>query len=435
MSEHIQKTVFVSPDKERQYLMVPFTVGENIERIDIAYRYPRFDASEESGFSIARNGCTIDLAIGAPNGELIGASGSDRERVYVSPLGSSPGFKTREIEKGEWNIILGAYHVPEGGVTVVYHIELTHKERRLFKGDTHAHTVASDGCFTVQELADAAVAQKLDFLFVTDHNNTAQNRNLPERSDITVMPGTEWTHYKGHANFLGVMEPYVGRYYSENLIEAVSLMAQAQVSGALVTLNHPFCPLVPWEWGFDVPYDAVEVWNGIMSERNERAVIWWHAKLLKGERIAITGGSDFHRPGLFASLGLPCHCMYAPSRSKADILAAIKKGRGYISYLPEGPGVDIRAEVKDGGFASFGDAVPSGSEVEIRFFDLRVGDEIRIITDAETQTHRCPQGAMQFTTRARFLAAKFLRAEVFRSYAPGLPPMRAALTNALYFEG
>jgi hypothetical protein len=230
------------------------------------------------------------------------------------------------------------------------------------------------------------------------------------------------------------MEPYKVSYYSESLEEAVTLMAQAQESGALVTLNHPFCPLVPWEWGFNVPYDAVEVWNGVMSERNERAVIWWHAQLLKGERVAITGGSDFHRPGLFASLGLPCHCVYALSRSKADILAALKKGSGYISYLPEGPGVDIRAQVKGGGFASFGGAVPIGSEVEIRFFDLSGGDEIRIITDTETQTHRCPEGAMQFTIRARFHAAKFLRAEVFRSYAPGLPPMRALLTNALYFE-
>ena len=434
MNTLVKKTINIEPNKQRQYLTIPFEVGEGVERIDVTYRYPRYFAAMENGFTMARRGCTIDLAIEGPHGELVGSSGSDRESVFISPLKSSAGFQKREITKGVWKIIVGAYHVPQEGVAVEYDIEFTYKERRLFKGDTHTHTVASDGMLTSEALAEAAAALNLDFLFVTDHNNTAQNENLPERDDITVLPGTEWTHYKGHANFLGASQPYGGRYYCADSNEAVSLMEQAQRNGALVTLNHPFCPLVPWEWGFDVPYDAVEVWNGVMSERNERAVSWWHARLCEGAHIAATGGSDFHRTGLFASIGLPCHCVYAPSRSPKDILDALKKGSGYITFLPDGPGADFRAATPDGAFLSFGDTVKSGTEVELRFFDLRVGDEIRLITDRETKSHSCPEGAMSLRLKASFDGARFLRAEIYRSYAPGLPPMRALLTNALYFE-
>lgn len=433
MKTLIKKTVKIDPDREREYLTVPFEVGEGIERIDIAYRYPRYAEEQENGFTSVRRSCTIDLALEGPDGMLAGSSGSDRDRVFISPLASSAGFTQREIKKGVWKIIAGAYHVPEEGVAVEYEIELTHKERRLFKGDTHTHTVASDGCLTSYELAGTAAALKLDFIFVTDHNNTAQNESLEKRGDITVLPGTEWTHYKGHANFLGVKQPYGGRYYSAHLGETVSLMAQARRNGAFVTLNHPFCPLVPWEWGFDVPYDAVEVWNGVMSERNERAIGWWHAQLTQGKRIAVTGGSDFHRPGLFSDIGLPCQCVYAPSRSRIDILTALKKGSGYITYMIDGPGADMKAMLPDGSFRSFGDTAPEGTEAELSFFDLRGGDEIRVITDSQTQAHRCPENAMSLRLKCCFKDARFLRAEVYRSYAPGLPPMRALLTNALYF--
>jgi hypothetical protein len=154
---------------------------------------------------------------------------------------------------------------------------------------------------------------------------------------------------------------------------------------------------------------------------------------MQGKRIAVTGGSDFHRPGLFSGIGLPCHCVYAPSRCPRDILTALKKGSGYITYMIDGPGADMRAALPDGSFLSFGDTVPKGTNAELSFFDLRGGDEIRIITDSETQVHRCPENAIILQQKVCFMHARFLRAEVYRSYAPGLPPMRALLTNALYF--
>ena len=71
---------------------------------------------------------------------------------------------------------------------------------RWLAGDLHAHTVHSDGAFTVAELARFAAAQGLDFLAVTDHNTTSHHAELKDaaaRYGITLIPGQEVTTEDG----------------------------------------------------------------------------------------------------------------------------------------------------------------------------------------------------------------------------------------------
>ena len=419
--------------QERGYIKVPFQVEKNTERIDIRYRYPSSPVSSEGDYCISGEPCTIDLAVMLPDGTMAGASGSDRSHVWLSPLGSSAGFLSGELPEGTWHIIAGAYHVPAEGVTVEYTLEFTEKKRRLFKGDTHVHTTASDGILTPEEAAGLAKRMGLDYLFFTDHNNSAQNENLPDCDDITLLPGTEWTHYKGHAGFLGVKRAFLRPYFTGSPEETDALFREAGERGAFRIINHPFCPLVPWEWGFALPFDGLEVWNGVMSERNERAAGWWHAQLCAGRRIPVTGGSDYHRPGLLGSLAMPCHCLYAPSRSPQDLLQALRRGNGFISYLPSGPMADLQAEGMDGNAASFGDFAVRGCEVSLLFTGLQAGDEIRLITEKDTEILNAPKGAVQLMLKRNYPDALFLRLELYRSYAPSLPPMKALLSNPVYF--
>jgi predicted metal-dependent phosphoesterase TrpH len=55
-------------------------------------------------------------------------------------------------------------------VTILYELSFVQKHLRLFKGDLHTHTLASDGVLTAEELAQFARRQGLDFLAITDHN-------------------------------------------------------------------------------------------------------------------------------------------------------------------------------------------------------------------------------------------------------------------------
>ncbi len=413
----IEKTLHIDPAQQRQYLSLYFEMEIQAEGLDIYYDYEK------------ENAC-VDLAVYGPQGELVGASGSTRKHVWISPLGSADGFKNMPIQVGRWEILLGAYHVPEHGLTVTCQVDIREKSRRLFCGDTHVHTTASDGKGSILDSAVLAKQQNLDFLFITDHNNTHNNDALPFLPGLTILPGCEWTHYKGHAGLLGVNKPFTLRYDTRSLEETQLLLKQAQTRGAFVVLNHPFCPLVPWEWGFDVPFDGIEVWNGVMSERNMRAIGWWHMLLCKGLRLPITGGSDYHGPGLLGSVGMPCQCVYALSREADDIIGAIRSGSGYLSYLPGGPGVDITAE---NGEPALGTAVMPEMALTFRFFNLNPGDVLQLLTASGAERIVCGENSKEASLSRRYEKADiFVRAQVERVYAPGLPPMIAMVSNAVY---
>lgn len=198
---------FISPSEERTYFTLPFEAPEDVERLTITYSYPRRVRYAQDGMVCEREDNIIDLALRAPGNRYIGASGSDRNTIELSSQGSSQGYAATSIDAGTWEIIIGAYKVQPEGVTVEYDITFTMKELRRFQGDTHMHTTGSDGVLSPEELAQLCRWQKLDFAFITDHNNYAENDHLPCVPDLTVIPGAEWTHYMGHSGFLGVRRP------------------------------------------------------------------------------------------------------------------------------------------------------------------------------------------------------------------------------------
>ena len=89
---------------------------------------------------------------------------------------------------------------------------------------------------------------------------------------MTLIPGIEWTHYQGHATFLGVDQPYDGSFMANTTEEVLARFTSARERGALIALAHPFdegCPFI-----FDMqtlPFDMIEIWNGPMRESNLRS--------------------------------------------------------------------------------------------------------------------------------------------------------------------
>lgn len=67
------------------------------------------------------------------------------------------------------------------------------------------------------------------------------------------------------------------------------------------------------------------------------------------------------------------------------------------------------------------------------FTGLQAGDEIRLITEKDTEILNAPKGAVQLMLKRNYPDTLFLRLELYRSYAPGLPPMKALLSNPVYF--
>lgn len=429
--------LFIEKDREGSYFTVPFTMPANTESLILSYYYERHHEKNEpvgAGEFVGRTEINIiDLGLIAPDGTQVGASGSDKTEFFLSETRATPGYRPHPLVAGEWKIVVGAYKVAPEGLQVTYELKITSKHLRLLKGDLHAHTVASDGVQTAEELAWRSLRNGLDFLAITDHNQTVSADALPKVQGVTLIPGIEWTHYRGHANFLGSAQPYDGSFIANTPVEVQAHFESAHQRGATIVINHPFdegCPFL-----FDLttlPFDLLEVWNGPMRESNLKAVGLWHSLLAAGKKVAICGGSDFHRDSLFLYPGGPTTCVVALSQGPSDILAALRQGHSYIIFAPNGPSMELSA-----GDAILGDSVawPEVKELKIVLDNLLAGDVVRVVTGSGATPVLQAPASGRFSLTYPMPAPGFARVEVLRAFLPGLPLLPALISNPIYFEG
>lgn len=431
-----QLELFIDHRQEGQYLTLPFDMPADTASMTLVYAYKRHSHQESEGeqgtFTSREEINIIDLGLIAPDGRQVGASGSDKLEITVGETCSTPGYQTVALVPGRWEILVGAYKVAPEGVQVTYHLEFTAKTMQLLKGDLHTHTLASDGVLTLDELGQHALRHGLDFLAVTDHNQVVSSKALPQISGVTLIPGVEWSHYQGHANFIGVDQPYDEPFSTHDSQTIQSIFETARKRGALITLNHPFEESCPYQFDFDLlPFDVLEVWNGPMRESNLRSLALWQQLLAAGKKVPVCGGSDYHRDRLFQILGGPTTCVYARSASPADILLAVRQGHSFITFSPEGPSLEMKS-----GDAIMGDSRvwQAGHVVELDFRSLEKGDVLRLVTaDDILDLFQAPT-AGRFQATYPIAAPCFLRVEIWRTFLPGIPPLPALLSNPIYFD-
>jgi len=426
----------IEPARQGCYFTIPFQVRAGIETLRVKYSYARRGSDQilfESGECISQPEINIiDLGLIRPDGGQAGASGSDKTEIYIREADATPGYTPCRIAAGEWRILVGAYKVAPEGVTVWYEVTLEEKSTRLLRGDLHVHTLASDGVHTLEELAWKAKRNGLDFLAITDHNQQVPAERLPRIPGVTMIPGVEWTHFQGHANFVGIDHPYDEPFFTNNIEETRSRFESARRRGALIIINHPFEEICPFQFDYNaLPFDCIEVWNGPMRESNLRAIGLWQQLLSAGKKIPISGGSDYHRDTPFIFLGGPSMGVYAESAGTSDILAAIKQGHAFITFAPNGPAVEISA-----GEAMMGDSV-SWNDVKtmnIHVSGLVTGDLLRVVTGDSSEVIFKAETDAEVTVNYSMAGLGFARIEILRVFIPGLPPLPALITNPIYFD-
>lgn len=432
-------SINITPDRAGTYFNHPFQMPADVAALALTYRYDRRPATESAAgkgtFLACPEANIIDLGLIGPDGRQVGASGSDKTEITLSETYATPGYTPCPLVPGEWGILVGAYKVAPQGVTVIYELTFTFKERSLYKGDLHTHTLASDGVHSVAELAIKAARNGLDFLAITDHNQfaTAATFPPPAPDSPTLIPGVEWTHYRGHANFLGVERPYDAPFAANTPAEVRERFVSAHERGALIVANHPCDESCPFTFDLaDLPIDCLEIWNGPMREANLRAVGLWHSRLAAGEKIPMCGGSDYHRDTPFIFLGGPTTCVYALSNGPSDLLDALRHGHAYVTFAPNGPGLELTA----GRQAILGDSVPwpQVRELQLEAWDLLAGDVVRVITAQASETLVEAPAPGRFSAVYPMDAPGFARVEILRRFLPGLPPLPALISNPIYFD-
>lgn len=435
MTQTQELEIFIPHEKQGDYFTLPFQMPENIETFRLTYHYQTHQKQSEetaSGIFISSKAInTIDLGLLNPQCEQVGVSGSNKNEIFVNAIQATPGYQPQELTPGEWKILIGAYKVAPEGVMVTYRLTFTPKERQLLIGDIHTHTIASDGVLSVDELTTHAKRHGLDFLAITDHNQMVSAESLRGIKGITLIPGVEWTHYQGHANFLGVDKPYDEPFFTHSDEEVKARFDSAHARGALIVINHPYEPSCGFQFNINkLPFDCLEVWNGPMRESNLKALGFWQSLLKSGQQIPAVGGSDYHKDGLFQILGGPCMGVYAASNTPGEILNALRAGHSFIRFSSQGPTIQLSAGEYQMGDAKVWEA---GQTLQIVAEGLIAGDVIEVITNSEDKTlfQAHSEGRAELTFPVK--APGFVRVEILRTFLPGLPPLPALISNPIYF--
>ena len=433
MQETKRIELFITPDRGRSYFTLPFEMPPNVETLALSYQYERYTRGAEShGFTAVEHVNTIDLGLISPDGSQVGASGSDKSSITIGPVSATPGYQVVPLVPGEWQILVGAYKVGPAGVTVAYELTFTFKEPHWLKGDFHTHTFGSDGVLSAAELGMHALRHGLDFIAITDHNQFVDTASLPSFPGLTIIPGVEWTHYDGHANFLGIEKPYDEPFFTNSLPETLTRFSSARQRGALIVINHPFDEGSGFKFDFNaLPFDCLEIWNGPMRESNLRALALWQNLLTAGHKIPMVGGSDYHRDNLFQILGGPTTCVYSLSHSGTDILSALKAGHAYLIFSPLGPALRFNS-----GEAMMGDSLSwkPNVEVQIEVEGLLPGDVVRLVTAKGSYDLVRATAAGNLSLSYPIATPGFARVEVLRSFLAGIPPLPALISNPIYFD-
>lgn len=408
-----------------RYVYVPFDVPRGAVRVSVSYEYAR-----EGGANTLDLG-VFDARSDGPGREASargfrGWSGGRRSEFFITREEATPGYLAGDLPAGRWRVVLGLYRVAPAGVDVKVKVvveteeegagvragarrgggpatpgmaELLPREGNLsrrsaghnlfwFAGDLHAHTVHSDGDWTVRDLAASAYYNYLDFLFVTDHNTSshhaevARARGFPH--ELLVMRGEEVTTYGGHANAWGLPAgAWVDfRVRPGDAAGMSKVAARAHRLGALISVNHPaaLCGGCSWSYGDAVKeFDAVEVWNGEWDATDESALRLWDGLLRRGLRPTAVASSDSHRAQ--NPVGRPTTHVAAGELTQAALLRAVRRGRVYLTREPHGLTVDFEAAAGGiGSRSALGARSGPGEEVRLRapgpvVFYVRVSGE------------------------------------------------------------
>jgi hypothetical protein len=325
-----------------RYVEVPFDVTAGTTRIDIELKYDRANGENVVDLGLLEPG-SLELGTKA----FRGWTGGERSAMYVSATDATPGYWPGPIQAGRWNVGLGLYKVGAAGVDVEVTVRTSStppagampalparaKEPirtgpAWYSGALHAHTHNSDGALSAQALAQKARAEGLDFLAITDHNNTASQREAIDVPGLLTILGEEVTTPGGHANVwgLGGVRDFVDFRVSPGDPAIHTLFRAAVARGALVGINHPYSACVACSWTHPVPevVNTIEI-TGREPAEIVRAVALWDMLLTAGRRVTAIGVSDWHRGD--TPIGAASVRVWANELSTRAILDSIRAGR------------------------------------------------------------------------------------------------------------
>lgn len=217
----------------------------------------------------------------------------------------------------------------------------------LIKGETHLHTLHSDGRDTPRAMLDACQRAGYGFVAITDHNTISGVDEAKAAADalgLIVLSRLELTTFHGHAVCLGVEHVPEWRALDETgvdpFVRAVHDQAGLFCVSHPLRLGSPVCSGCAWEW--QIQATSVDLWE-IFSGGNpepphpEMAELAWREVLAASGHAAPVAAGDVHAVSA-AEVSRPATFVYAADATAASVLMALKAA---CSFASRGPRLDF----------------------------------------------------------------------------------------------
>ena len=217
---------------------------------------------------------------------------------------------------------------------------------RFYRGNLHTHTTRSDGRLPPAEVCAYYRAVGYDFVALTDHFMERYHYPLTddaslEADDFITLVGAELhageTIASGIWHILAVGLP---PDFKPNLPDETGpqIAARARAAGAYVAAAHPaWYNLSEADVLALGAVDAIETYNGISADHNDRPDSWYMLDVLlaQGHRYFACATDDAHFHERHSDVVRGWVQVKSESLTRAAVLAALKAGHYYSSTGPQ----------------------------------------------------------------------------------------------------
>lgn len=344
----------VAGSQNKTYFEIPFDVPPGVHRVSVDFSYTGKE-----------NKTALDLGIADPE-RFRGNSGGNKTHFTIGESDATPSYLPGPIPAGKWKLLISVPNIrasehSEFRAEIRFNSKTEDQSfstvplatgKRWYRGDLHMHTAHSDGSCASQSgkhvpcpvflTAQAAVAQGLDFIAITDHNTTSHYEAMRELQPyfdrLLLIPGREITTFWGHFNVFGITQ-HVDYRVVPGGRDVNSILREVRAMGGIASINHADSPTgeicMGCGWTPTSPID-VNLFSGVevINSGTLSSVDFWDRNLAAGVRLTAIGGSDNHnaleKPGQRGSIGWPTTVVEASELSVAAILDGIRHGRAFV---------------------------------------------------------------------------------------------------------
>lgn len=214
-----------------------------------------------------------------------------------------------------------------------------------YKGNTHLHSIASDGGMDFPALAALYASAGYRFLFRTDHwvasDVAADGEGFPLLwIDGIELDGKDAAGVYYHIACLGK----TGRMSPKHGLE--NALRQAQNAGALLVLAHPHWTGNTLEDALRFDFDGVEVYNHVCHWLNGKSngLVHWEARLRHKPATLALAVDDGHLRPEHPGWNGGWIVVNAPECTSDAILGAMRRGNFYASCGPEFHSIEMEGQ-------------------------------------------------------------------------------------------